>query len=265
MKIQYRNDGITVFESALYRTTCTVISLAQSVLIVDPNWLPDEIDFIADYVQQHYSGYAQYLIFTHSDYDHIIGYGKFPNAKVIASEKLTSNPRKQEILKQIEDFDNEYYITRNYPLAYPAGNYSILTDVQTLTIENTQLIFYLAPGHVTDGLFIIIPSKNCWIAGDYLSNIEIPFVDDNLKDYILTLTKAQSILDQYKEITILITGHGDLALSRSEIHTRIHNDIAYLQCLVSQNDENITEIINRYSFHFIMFDAHEKNKTSRRF
>jgi len=171
MKIQYRNDGITVFESALYRTTCTVISLAQSVLIVDPNWLPDEIDFIADYVQQHYSGYTQYLIFTHSDYDHIIGYGKFPKAKVIASEKLTSNPRKQEILKQIEDFDNEYYITRNYPLAYPAVNYSILTDVQTLTIENTQLIFYLAPGHVTDGLFILIPSKNCWIAGDYLSTI----------------------------------------------------------------------------------------------
>ncbi|MBK8886095.1 MAG: MBL fold metallo-hydrolase [Saprospiraceae bacterium] len=260
MKIQYRNDGITVFESALYRTTCTVISLAQSVLIVDPNWLPDEIDFIADYVQQHYSGYTQYLLFTHSDYDHIIGYGRFPNAKVIASEKLTSNPRKQEILKQIEDFDNEYYITRNYPLAYPAVNYSILTDVQTLTIENTQLIFYLAPGHVTDGLFILIPSKNCWIAGDYLSNIEIPFVDDNLNDYILTLTKAQSILDQYKEITILITGHGDLAVSRMEIQNRITNDSFYLKSLGNKDDEKVDNIIKKYSFYPVMKMAHEKNK-----
>lgn len=260
MKIQYRNDGITVFESALYRTTCTVISLAQSVLIVDPNWLPDEIDFIADYVQQHYSGYTQYLIFTHSDYDHIIGYGKFPKAKVIASEKLTSNPRKQEILKQIEDFDNEYYITRNYPLAYPAVNYSIHTDVQTLTIDNTQLIFYLAPGHVTDGLFILIPSKNCWIAGDYLSNIEIPFVDDNLNDYILTLTKAQSILDQYKEITILITGHGDLAVSRMEIQNRINNDSFYLKSLGNKDDEKVDHLIKKYSFHPVMKMAHEKNK-----
>jgi hydroxyacylglutathione hydrolase len=260
MKIQYQKNGITIFESALYRTTCTVIGLEQSVLIIDPNWLPDEIEYIAGYIQNHYPEHTQYLIFTHSDYDHIIGYGRFPNAMVIASEQLATNTRKQEILKQIEDFDNEYYITRNYPLAYPAVNYSILTDVQTLTIDNTQLIFYLAPGHVADGIFIIIPSINCWIAGDYLSNIEIPFVDDNFKDYIQTLTKAQSILDQYDEVNILITGHGDIAVSRMEIQNRITNDSLYLQGLINNDDEKIDNIIKKYSFYPVMKAAHEKNK-----
>ena len=74
------------------------------------------------------------------------------------------------------------------------------------------------------------------------------------------MTKAQSILDQYDEVNILITGHGDIAVSRMEIQNRITNDSLYLLGLINNNDEKIDHIIKKYSFPPVMKAAHEKNK-----
>jgi glyoxylase-like metal-dependent hydrolase (beta-lactamase superfamily II) len=231
MKIQFQNENITVFESALYRTTATVIALTEAVIIVDPNWLPIEVEFIAQFVHTNYKDHEQYLLFTHSDYDHIIGYGKFPNAKVIASEKLVTNPDKDAIIKQITDFDNEYYIKRNYLISYPTVDFTILYNGQILHINGVDFIFYHAPGHVRDGLFTLIPALDCWIVGDYLSNVENPMVDDNLEDYIQTLQQAENLVNQYPSIHLSITGHGDIAKSRTEILKRIATDLEYLHTL----------------------------------
>lgn len=235
MKIQYQNHHITVFESALYRTTSTVIALGQAVLIVDPNWLPIEVEYIGQYIQAHYKTHQQYLLFTHSDYDHIIGYGKFPNAKVIASEKLATNPDKEKILQQIKDFDDQYYIKRNYPISYPPVDIMIKTNGQILSINGIDLLFYPAPGHVRDGIFTVIPSLECWVVGDYLSNIETPMVDDNLQDYILTLQRAKLIMQQYPTLDLAITGHGDIAKNRQEILERIAADQTYLDDICSSS------------------------------
>lgn len=232
MKIQYQNDYITVFESALYRTTSTLVELGNAILIIDPNWLPIEVEFIAKHIEHRYKSHRQYLLFTHSDYDHIIGYRRFPGATVIASEKLVTNPDKDAIIQQIKDFDDQYYIKRNYPISYPDVDIVITQNDQVLNINGTELIFYHAPGHVRDGLFTIIPSLECWIVGDYLSNIEKPMVDDNLHDYILTLQKAKNLLVRYPAIWLAITGHGDIAKNRHEILKRIAADQAFLNALL---------------------------------
>lgn len=65
---------ITIFESALYRTTSTVFHNDDLILIVDPNWLPGEVQAVRGHVDQIKKGYPLYLLFTHSDYDHIIAY-----------------------------------------------------------------------------------------------------------------------------------------------------------------------------------------------
>ena len=50
MKIQFRNEYITVFESQLFRTTTTVVQTDDLVLLVDPNWLPTEIEFLQNFI-----------------------------------------------------------------------------------------------------------------------------------------------------------------------------------------------------------------------
>lgn len=263
MKIQYQNNQITVFESALYRTTSTVIGTKDSVIIVDPNWLPAEVESIATYVDVHYQNHRQYLLFTHSDYDHIIGYGKWPDAQVIASEKMDKNPSKDTIIHQIRDFDNEYYISRNYPVSYPSVDFAIYEHGQLLEIGGLKLIFFHAAGHVKDGIFIIIPQLKCWIAGDYLSNIEIPFVDDDLIEYLHTLRKARAVLSDFPDIALLIPGHGDHTCERTEMQQRIENDTEYIQLLhrnpSSLNGTDIEAHIRKYSDNPNMIKAHDAN------
>ncbi len=231
MKIQYQNGPLTVFESSLYRTTSSIIVLGHHILIVDPNWLPVEIDFIKDYISQKYIGYQQYLLFTHSDYDHIIGYGAFPNAITMASDDFVRNKNQTNVIKQILEFDHQYYIKRNYPVTYPKIDIIIHEERQVVSIGNFNCFFYKAPGHNRDALFLIIPELKCWIAGDYLSNIEIPFVDDNYDDYVHTLQKADDLIHEFPETVHLIPGHGDLTQNRKEIETRINRDLKYLEGL----------------------------------
>lgn len=260
MHIQFQNAHITVFQSALFRTTCTVIAFDKSVMIVDPNWLPDEVDFIKNFVESTYNGFNIYLLFTHSDFDHIIGYGRFESAKVIASSKFVTNPNKDDILRQIAAFDDEFYIRRTYPIEYPMVDIEIRYDGQSLEIDGEELIFILAPGHVADGVMMIIPSKFCWVVGDYLSNVEIPFVDDDFNDYFSTLTKAGKFLMDYTSIELLIPGHGDVATSRIEIQNRIQCDLSYLQLLSAEDEPNAKGHLKQYYFDKEMQKAHQKNK-----
>ena len=72
--IRFQHDDLLLFESALFRTTTTLFYNEDLLLLVDPNWLPGEVAEIRHWVQQLRGTRALYLLFTHSDYDHIIAY-----------------------------------------------------------------------------------------------------------------------------------------------------------------------------------------------
>ena len=129
-KIQYKDTQTTVFESALFRTTSTLIETKDLVLLVDPNWLPEEIENIQQAVLRCDPSKPFFLLFTHSDYDHIIGYRAFPNAQIIASQSFVDNKNKAKIIQQINDWDDENYIKRCYPITYPAVDIVIKEEGQ---------------------------------------------------------------------------------------------------------------------------------------
>src|SRR5690606_29710983 len=137
-----------------------------------------------------------YIIYTHSDFDHIIGSGAFPKAKVIATKALQMHPNKENIMKEIYDFDQQYYIERNYTPVYPDVHIPIDSDGEEVKIGDLSLIFYTAPGHTIDSLFTIIEPYGIFLAGDYLSDVEFPFIH-NYKDYVNTMDKASFIMEKY--------------------------------------------------------------------
>ncbi|MEL7427514.1 MAG: MBL fold metallo-hydrolase, partial [Bacteroidota bacterium] len=92
MKINYQDSSVIVFESELMQTTCTLIIRPDHLLLVDPNWLPSEVKFIAHKVEKQRKDLPLYLLFTHSDYDHIIAYERFKaTAKLIVSQAFLDN------------------------------------------------------------------------------------------------------------------------------------------------------------------------------
>jgi len=243
MMIQFSSEKVTVFQSVLFQTTSTVIQLDDLILVVDPNWLPSEIQEIKEHVDAVQGDKACYLLFTHGDYDHIIGYKAFPDAKTIGSAGLQHHPKREHKLKLIRDFDATYYVTRGYPVEFPELDIVIEEDGQQITIGATTLTFYLAPGHTEDGLFTVIESAGVFVAGDYLSDFELPFIYHSAIAYEQTIRKAAQILIDYP-IQLLIPGHGQCTTSPAEMDRRVNMALDHLEELkhaVVAGDEQALE------------------------
>jgi glyoxylase-like metal-dependent hydrolase (beta-lactamase superfamily II) len=261
--IQFKNDYITVFQSALFQTTCTVIEAKEFILVVDPNWLPNEIEEIQRHVAQIQGEKELYLLFTHGDFDHIIGYKAFQGAKIIGSKGLQEHPNKNKKLNLIRQFDNDYYIQRSYPIEFPVVDIVVEEDGQQLVHGDSTITFYLSPGHTHDGLFTVIEPLGIWIAGDYVSDFELPFIYDSAKAYEETLRKAEQIIKNHS-VSVLVPGHGQTTTCSDEMKRRIEMSQDYLDRLIAaviKDDlEELTVLEKELSFpSSFTKECHEEN------
>ncbi|MGB3262026.1 MBL fold metallo-hydrolase [Paenisporosarcina sp.] len=240
--ILFQKDGLTVFQSALWKTTSSVVETDDLILVVDPTWLPLEIQEIQEFLASKRNGKELHLLFTHGDFDHIIGYHAFPDAKVIGSKGMKEHPRKQYKLDLIQQFDNEYYVERPYPIEFPTLDLVIEKDGQQVIVGNTILTFYLSPGHTHDGIFTVIEPSGIWITGDYLSDFELPYLFDSANAYLETLQKARLVLDTHK-INVLVPGHGQPTDQEDEMKKRIDLSQDYLDRLIGAVKSEDTEAI----------------------
>ena len=247
---------LTVFQSALYQTTTAIIQTKDAVILTDPNWLPTEIKTIQQFIEEKLGNRKLYIIYTHSDFDHIIASGVFPNATTIASKAFDARVDKEHVLDEIRQFDAQYYITREYPIMYPNIDIVIEKDAQQLMIGDCCLTFYLAPGHTEDGLMTVIEPLGILLAGDYLSDVEFPFLSD-IKSYENTLYKVRKMVDQHR-ITILVPGHGQTTNVQGEILKRIEQSSDYIVCLKNNVDQQQTLKL-RYPFYKGLEQMHEAN------
>ncbi|WP_050615134.1 MBL fold metallo-hydrolase [Bacillus testis] len=263
MKIVYQDQICTVFQSELYATTSTIVQTSTAIIIADPNWLPSEVATIVEYVEEIRNGRSLYLLFTHSDFDHIIGFGAFPDAQVIASKELADHPDKETILEQVNLFDQKYYCARSYQHAYPVVDYPIQNDQETLSIGDMNLTFYKAPGHTNDGLITIIEPQGICIAGDYFSDVEFPFIYDDSRHYENTLKKLTEI-GTYHTLRLLIPGHGNPALEQVDMLTRQKVGLVYIQQVrdlikTGQTEDSSLELIKHYPYHKGQIESHDQN------
>ena len=261
--IQYRANGVTVFQSALYQTTSTVVETPSCVFIVDPSWLPQEVDDIRTFVIKIRKGRPLYLLFTHSDWDHILGYKAFPEAITIGSSEFVNHPEKQSRVDQILAFDSQYYLTRDYEIVYPCIDRVIQNEKQRFVLDDTLVTFYKASGHTICGLFAIIEPLGVFIAGDYLSDVEFPYIEDSSEAYEKTLHKVDDILESHS-INLLVPGHGNSTTQITEIHFRKQRSLEYIKILrtyVQNNNHNkITHMLDEYPFASGMRHYHENNE-----
>ncbi|WP_369814310.1 MBL fold metallo-hydrolase [Lysinibacillus sp. FJAT-14745] len=259
MVIQFQKENITVFQSVLYMTTSAIIETNEAVIMTDPNWLPTEIEEIKSYINEIIGDKQLYIIYTHSDFDHIIGSGAFPEAKVIASKQFDENPNKEDSIQKIKQFDQGYYLNRNYSVVYPTVDIIVSEDGHKLELDSQTITFYQAPGHTNDGLFTVIEPYGLFLSGDYLSDIEFPFIFSNYKDYVNTVNKAENILLNH-HITTHIPGHGLTTQNQQEIRKRINDSKYYLEQLLHDNGELERYLSLEYPFFEGMKSIHTDNK-----
>ena len=266
MRILIENNQITVFQSEIYKTNSTIIQTNDCVIVVDPTWLPSEIETIKQYVYKIKRNRPLYLLFTHSDFDHVLGYGAFPDAIAIGSEellKLSKTPEKvQHVLDEIESFDHQYYLDRSYKVSFPELDIVIHKDEESFQIGETKLTFYLAKGHTDDGLMMVVHSLGLLIVGDYLSDVEFPFIYNSSFNYEKTMHKLPSIIGKY-QIQLLVPGHGSPTDCHEEIMNRQQKSLQYIKELRNtiklDQSEDSFEAIKCYKYIRGIKACHEAN------
>lgn len=258
--LHYKDEHITVFQSTLYQTTTAVIESEEAVIMTDPTWLPEEIDKIRGYIDDRLNDRKLYIIYTHSDFDHIIGAGAFPEAFVIATERFQQNKNKQAIIEEVKAFDQQYYLTRSYDYTYPTVDRLIKIDGDKLKLGSLTLHFFLAPGHTKDSLITVIEPSNILLSGDYLSDVEFPFIASSYKDYSHTIDKVETIINDFN-IECHVPGHGSVSKSKSDIRKRLRESRYYLDSLLGEKAETeLTEYCQKkYKFFEGMKNSHFEN------
>jgi hydroxyacylglutathione hydrolase len=245
--ILFKNKHVTVFQSALFQTNSTVVETEDCIIVVDPTWLPNEINEIRKYVDEIRKERPIYLYFTHGDFDHVIGYHAFPDATTIGSINLHNHPEKEIKVGKIKQFYLDHYIQHNEPIRFPEIDLIISEDGQTIKIGNTTFTFYLSPGHTKDGLFLYIDQLDIWITGDYLSDFELPIVFDSVKSYYETLEKASELITN-NQFSLLIPGHGKVTDSKIDAINRISfakDYLTRLQQAVQIEDEEAISLLEK--------------------
>ncbi|MFO8069992.1 MAG: MBL fold metallo-hydrolase, partial [Alkalibacterium sp.] len=141
---------------------------------------------------------------------------------------------------------------------YPTVDRAILEDGEKLELGDITLTFYKAPGHTNDGLFTVIEPCGILLSGDYLSDVEFPFIESGYHDYIGTIDKA-SLIMQHHDINIHVPGHGNVTNQKQEISDRIDFSKRYLDRLLTDGTELEKECQNRFRFFEGMKNSHLEN------
>lgn len=262
MKIQFESNNLVIFESALFRTTSSLILAEEHIILVDPNWFPVELQFIQDYISKQESKKEKYLFFTHSDYDHIIGYNFFQGFKTIASRNFVNQKTKQRILEKIATIDDDNYTKRAYKVQFPYIDIVIEENQDLLHLGNKAYQIGYLQGHNDDSIYLLDSEHRVLLVGDYLSNIEFPYLYYSYAAYVKSLKLLSSIIESGK-VELLVPGHGDYANTLVEMKKRVEDSYDYLRKLKEHCDGksifDFDEYVKDFYFPIVMRKFHEKN------
>ncbi|WP_116125818.1 MBL fold metallo-hydrolase [Lewinella sp. IMCC34183] len=263
MPLLRRTADYLLFESALFQTVSLLITGPDHLLLVDPTWLPGEVEEIAAAAGELAAGRERYLLFTHSDYDHIIGYGRFPGYRTLASAAFVANPEPDDPLRQIREFDDAYYVTRPYPTEYPRIDIPLPAAETNRRLGSDDYVFYPAPGHNPDGVITLNRTRGILAVGDYLSNVEFPYVYHSVAEYRATLDRLETIIES-GVVRTLVPGHGDSTDDPAEMRRRLTESRAYLDELEESirrgTPFDLDRLFTRYRFPGVMRTFHAGNE-----
>jgi len=225
-------DGVFVRQSSFCQSNAVVIADAGGVLLVDPGVDGDDLAGLADDLAGMgaipAAGFS-----THPHWDHVLWHVRF--GEVPRYGTRTCAAVAQERLGKLRDMAAG--LAPGAPLdllgaitALPAGSTRVPLRERSVRVIEHQAH---APGHAA----LLIDDAHVLVAGDMLSDVEMPLLDpkgnDQCKEYLAALDELEMVCEA--GVTTVIPGHGSVAHGAG-IHLRIELDRAYIQALQAGAD-----------------------------
>jgi glyoxylase-like metal-dependent hydrolase (beta-lactamase superfamily II) len=227
-------EGVLVHQSELLQNNTIVVQGKNGVLLVDPGITGEEMKDLANDLrklgQPVVAGFS-----THPDWDHVLWSAEFGEAPRYGTARNAAFM--QDFLSKpdwktqaVEGFPPE--IADEIPVdqfgvitALPAGATYIPWDGPKIRVIEH-------PAHAEGHAALLIEEQGVLVAGDMLSDIFFPFINqaaaDPLGDYLAGLRALEAVAGG---VTAVIPGHGSVGTG-DEVHKRIELDVAYVQALL---------------------------------
>lgn len=222
-------SGVLVRQSAFCQSNAIVVVDSGSALLVDPGIDGDELNELADDLDA--LGVVVALGFsTHPHWDHLFWHGRFGDAPryltatgvAVARDRLEHN---QEMALRLAP--GAPLLTLDRVTALPPRSTHVPWRSRAIRILEHSAH---APGHA--GLFI--EDVSVLVAGDMLSDVEIPLFDPRGVDPPADYTVGLDLLASVSAATV-IPGHGSVAYG-AEVGSRIDADRRYVSALRAGDD-----------------------------
>jgi glyoxylase-like metal-dependent hydrolase (beta-lactamase superfamily II) len=226
------HPDVILLTSRIWQTNCTIVRAGEECFVIDSPILPEELQALPPLLEQsnlHLSG----LLATHGDWDHLLGRLAFGQAALGAGESTAArlHGAPGEPQRELRAFDEQFYLERQGPLAL--GSLQALPvpgRLQIGTPPTRELELHPAAGHTADGMAIWIPWARVLVAGDYLSDMEIPFFAQGggaSAAYSATLQRLRPLVERAEYV---VPGHGHALDSTTAIRV-LDDDLAYLRAV----------------------------------
>ena len=228
--------GVRARQSRAFWMNSALLLDRDHTVIVDPGVLPSELDDLAARVHE-VAPRALTLIFTHAHWDHVLGRRWWPAATTAGHAGLGAELRRDApaILREAAACAAEH------GEAWDRGFEPFEPDVgtrgeQVLGFGPWRLVLREAPGHCDSQLTVHLPDRGLLIAGDLLSDREIPWLDREPAAYRRTLERLERLARE-GTVETLVPGHGAIARGAPAMLERVRRDLGYLEALESGVNE----------------------------
>lgn len=249
-------DGVFVRQSAFCQSNAAVVRGPNGVLLVDPGVNGADLAELADDVER--LGTVVAIGFaTHPHWDHVLWHARFGDVRRLGTATCVGaaralRARLRERVAELAPGATPALAGRIVPLAADARRVP-WTGPEVRVVEHQAH----APGHAA----LLVTGAETLLAGDMLSDVEIPLFDpegdDPAGDYA-------SAIDQLAElcaggVTTVVPGHGAVATGAA-IGQRITADRAYVRALRVGSDPHDPRVgpTATYGTDWLP-EAHERN------
>ena len=193
--------GVHVMTSRRYATTSTAVMADGEALVVDPCWDADELAGVAGFLAAAGAHCAAGLA-THLHYDHVLWHpdlGETPRwASAWAAAQWGTN-RAAMVQPLIGDIPDDLVELAGRVTAIPADG---------LPWSGREIALHAHDAHARGHLAIEIVDAGVLLAGDMLSDVELPYPDADEPDLVSYLVGLDRLADVVRRSRVLVPGHG---------------------------------------------------------
>jgi glyoxylase-like metal-dependent hydrolase (beta-lactamase superfamily II) len=212
--------------SAFWQTNALALRAGEEALLIDSPYLPDELEALPSLLAG--AGFEpDGLLATHADFDHVLGRMAFPGMSLGLAESSVERLQRDpgDAQRGLRQFDDQFYVTRPGPLAL--GQVQALPVPGHVEIGDRELELHPAEGHTADGMAVFDRAQAVLAVGDYLSDVEIPWIHGSLADYRATLARLAPLVEAAATV---VPGHG-APHDRETALRLLDEDVDYLDAL----------------------------------